>query len=69
MHNVFCSKEGRIVKEFGECYIKPDLLLIYLIEDNTLILVDIDLHSEDWLFNGIIYSTFKILFNKKKVSK
>ena len=37
------------LKEFRECHIKPDLLLIYMIEDNTLKLVDIGSHSE--LFN------------------
>ncbi|MEA2019351.1 MAG: type II toxin-antitoxin system YafQ family toxin [Campylobacterota bacterium] len=34
------------LKEFRECHIKPDLLLIYLIEDDTLKLVDIGSHSE-----------------------
>ena len=34
------------LKEFRECHIKPDLLLIYIIEDNTLKLVDIGSHSE-----------------------
>ena len=34
------------LKEFRECHIKPDLLLIYMIEDNTLKLVDIGSHSE-----------------------
>ncbi len=31
---------------FKECHIKPDLLLIYLIEDDTLKLVDIGSHGE-----------------------
>jgi len=34
------------LKEFRECHIKPDLLLIYVIENNTLKLVDIGSHSE-----------------------
>jgi len=34
------------LKEFRECHIKPDLLLIYLIEDDTLKLADIGSHSE-----------------------
>ena len=33
-------------KDFRECHIKPDLLLIYMIEDNILKLVDIGSHSE-----------------------
>lgn len=34
---------------FKECHLKPDLLLIYIIENETLKLVDIGSHSE--LFN------------------
>lgn len=34
------------LKEFRECHIKPDLLLIYMIEDNTLKFADIGSHSE-----------------------
>lgn len=34
------------MKEFRECHVKPDLLLIYMIEDNDLKLVDIGSHSE-----------------------
>jgi len=34
------------LKEFRECHIKPDLLLIYMIEDNILKLADIGSHSE-----------------------
>ena len=34
------------MKDFRECHIKPDLLLIYTIEDDTLKLVDIGSHSE-----------------------
>ena len=34
------------LKDFRECHVKPDLLLIYMIEDNTLKLVDIGSHSE-----------------------
>jgi mRNA interferase YafQ len=34
------------LKEFRECHIKPDLLLIYMVEDSTLKLVDIGSHSE-----------------------
>ncbi len=37
------------LKEFRECHIKPDLLLIYMVDDHTLKLVDIGSHSE--LFN------------------
>lgn len=37
------------MKDFRECHIKPDLLLVYMIEDDTLKLVDIGSHSE--LFN------------------
>ena len=29
------------MKEFRECHIKPDLLLVYMVEDATLKLVDI----------------------------
>ena len=39
----------RSMKDFRECHIKPDLLLVYMIEDNVLKLVDIGSHSE--LFN------------------
>ena len=31
---------------FKECHLKPDLLLIYIIEDGTLKFVDIGTHSE-----------------------
>ena len=34
------------MKDFRECHIKPDLLLIYMIEDETLKFVDIGSHSE-----------------------
>ena len=34
------------LKEFRECHIKPDLLLVYRINDNTLELADIGSHSE-----------------------
>lgn len=34
------------LKDFRECHIKPDLLLVYMIEDKTLKLVDIGSHSE-----------------------
>ena len=34
------------LEEFRECHIKPDLLLVYRIKDNTLELVDIGSHSE-----------------------
>lgn len=37
------------MKDFRECHIKPDLLLVYMTEDNVLKLVDIGSHSE--LFN------------------
>ena len=31
---------------FKECHIKPDLLLVYMIEDDVLKLVDIGTHSD-----------------------
>ena len=34
------------MKDFRECHIKPDLLLVYMVEENTLKLVDIGSHSE-----------------------
>ena len=34
------------LKEFRECHIKPDLLLIYRINNDVLELVDIGSHSE-----------------------
>jgi len=34
------------LKEFRECHIKPDLLLIYRIKNNNLELIDIGSHSE-----------------------
>ncbi len=34
------------LKEFRECHIKPNLLLIYRIKDNILELIDIGSHSE-----------------------
>ena len=34
------------LKEFRECHIKPDLLLIYRIKNNKLELIDIGSHSE-----------------------
>jgi mRNA interferase YafQ len=34
------------LKEFRECHIKPDLLLIYRIKNNRLELIDIGSHSE-----------------------
>ena len=34
------------LKEFRECHIKPDLLLIYFVENNILKLVDIGSHSQ-----------------------
>jgi len=34
------------MKDYRECHIKPDLLLIYMIEDETLKLIDIGSHSE-----------------------
>lgn len=34
------------LKDFRECHIKPDLLLIYKIEDDILKLIDIGSHSE-----------------------
>ncbi len=56
VYNLLCDKKlaekykdhqliGKL-KEFRECHVKPDLLLIYMIEDNTLKLVDIGSHSE-----------------------
>jgi len=34
------------MREFRECHIKPDLLLVYRIENGVLELVDIGSHSE-----------------------
>ena len=34
------------LKEFRECHLKPDLLLIYRIKDNQLELIDIGTHTE-----------------------
>jgi len=34
------------MKDFRECHIKPDLLLVYMIDDDTLKLVDIGSHTE-----------------------
>ena len=34
------------LKEFRECHIKPDLLLVYRINDEVLELVDIGSHSD-----------------------
>ena len=34
------------LKEFRECHIKPDLLLIYMVDDGVLRLVDIGSHTE-----------------------
>jgi len=34
------------MREFRECHIKPDLLLVYKIENDVLELVDIGSHSE-----------------------
>jgi len=34
------------LKEFRECHIKPDLLLVYMIDNDILKLVDIGSHSE-----------------------
>ncbi len=34
------------LKEFRECHIKPDLLLVYRIKNNQLELIDIGSHSE-----------------------
>jgi len=34
------------LKEFKECHIKPDLLLVYRIKNNQLELIDIGSHSE-----------------------
>ena len=56
IYNLLCDKKliekykdhqlSGNMKDLRECHIKPDLLLIYLIEDNTLKLVDIGSHSE-----------------------
>ena len=34
------------LKDFRECHIKPDLLLVYKLEDETIILSNIGSHSE-----------------------
>jgi len=56
MYNLLCNikledkyKDHQLqgnMKDFRECHIKPDLLLVYMIEDDTLKLVDIGSHSE-----------------------
>jgi len=56
VYNLLCDvklvdkyKDHQLVaqlKDFRECHIKPDLLLIYMIEDNILKLVDIGSHIE-----------------------
>ncbi|WP_163566276.1 type II toxin-antitoxin system RelE/ParE family toxin [Helicobacter suis] len=33
-------------KEFRECHVKPDLLLIYQVQDDALILIRLGTHSE-----------------------
>lgn len=55
-YNLLCAnklvekyKDHQLVgqmKDYRECHIKPDLLLVYMIEDETLKLVDIGSHSE-----------------------
>ena len=34
------------MKAFRECHLKPDLLLVYMVEDNVLKLVDVGTHAE-----------------------
>ncbi|WP_248426358.1 HP0892 family type II toxin-antitoxin system mRNA interferase toxin [Helicobacter pylori] len=34
------------LKDFRECHIKPDILLVYLVKDDELILVRLGSHSE-----------------------
>ena len=56
VYNLLCSIElvGKYndhqlkgdMKDFRECHIKPDLLLIYIIDNDTLKLVDIGSHTE-----------------------
>lgn len=56
VYNLLCGvkliekyKDHQLVgklKDFRECHIKPNLLLIYMVEDNSLKLVDIGSHSE-----------------------
>ena len=56
VYNLLCDvklvdkyKDHQLVaklQDFRECHIKPDLLLIYMIEDNILKLVDIGSHIE-----------------------
>ena len=56
VYNLLCNvklvekyKDHQLIgklKDFRECHIKPDFLLIYMIEDKTLKLVDIGSHSE-----------------------
>jgi mRNA interferase YafQ len=55
-YNLLCAnklvekyKDHQLVgqmKDYRECHIKPDLLLVYMIEDETLKLIDIGSHSE-----------------------
>jgi mRNA interferase YafQ len=56
VYNLLCDKELAAkykdhqlkgdMKDFRECHIKPDLLLVYMIDDDTLKLVDIGSHAE-----------------------
>ncbi len=46
---VFKYKDHQLkgnMKDFRECHVKPDLLLIYMIDDDILKLVDIGTHTE-----------------------
>jgi len=55
-YNLLCAnkliekyKDHQLVgqmKDYRECHIKLDLLLIYMVEDETLKLIDIGSHSE-----------------------
>ncbi|MUU69568.1 type II toxin-antitoxin system mRNA interferase toxin, RelE/StbE family [Helicobacter pylori] len=38
--------QRRFIKDFRECHIKPDILLVYLVKDDELILVRLGSHSE-----------------------
>ncbi len=56
VYNLLCANKLAIkykdhqlqgnMQDFRECHIKPDLLLIYMVDDDSLKLVDIGSHSE-----------------------
>ncbi|WRD23660.1 type II toxin-antitoxin system YafQ family toxin [Helicobacter pylori] len=38
--------QRRFIKDFRECHIKADILLVYLVEDDELILLRLGSHSK-----------------------